>query len=127
MQIHRRDPSELGIDLAALAPFASAMGPLAIVDLETTGLPDDPAAELLELGVVLLDAGSSEVSTLDTLVRPSQPLPLLIQRLTGLTDADVADAPAAAEVAGLFGSAMNRKRGSFAKKRTLPLKNDNSL
>ena len=83
------------------------MGPLAIVDLETTGLPDDPAAELLELGVVLLDAGSSGVATLSTLVRPSQPLPLMIPRLTGLPDAAVEGAPSPSEVAASFGEVLS--------------------
>ena len=72
------------------------LGPLAVVDLETTGLPDDPDSEILEFGVVLLDPG--RVATFQSLVRPGRPLPLLIQRLTGLCDEDVADAPTLREV-----------------------------
>ena len=83
--------AELGVDLEVLAEFAAQIGPLAIVDLETTGLSDDPAAEILEFGVVLVDADN--VGTFQTLLRPSRSLPLLIQRLTGLTDADVKSAP----------------------------------
>ncbi|MEZ4219207.1 MAG: helicase C-terminal domain-containing protein [Myxococcota bacterium] len=92
-----RSAEELGIDLEALAELCAQLGPLAVVDLETTGLPDDPASEILELGVVQLDPG--RVATFQTLVRPRRPLPLLIQRLTGLTDDDVRDAPALADVA----------------------------
>jgi len=81
----------LGIDLDVLGELCAQLGPIAVVDLETTGLPDDPAAEILELGVVQLDPG--RVGTFSTLVRPARSLPLLIQRLTGLCDDDVRDAP----------------------------------
>ena len=89
-----------------LAPFASALGPLAVVDLETTGLASDSRAEILELGAVLIDPGSLTANTIGCLVRPTRSLPLPIRRLTGLTDADVASAPRIAEVAGLFGEAL---------------------
>jgi len=92
-----RDASELGIELGALRELCAQLGPLAIVDLETTGLPDDASSEILELGIVLLDPG--RVATFQSLVRPSAPLPLLIQRLTGLVDDDVRDAPRLSEVA----------------------------
>ena len=95
LSVTERDPSEVGIDLAAVAEFVGQLGPLAVVDLETTGLPEDPTAEILEFGVVLLDPG--RVATFQTLLQPAAPLPLLIQRLTGLSDADVASAPQLAE------------------------------
>jgi ATP-dependent DNA helicase DinG len=94
--VEERDAGELGIDLGALSELVSQLGPLAVVDLETTGLPDDPAAEILEFGLVLLDP--DRVATLQTLVQPTRPLPLLIQRLTGLCDDDVAEAPMLSEV-----------------------------
>jgi len=91
---------ELGVDPGALAPLAAHVGPLAVVDLETTGLADDRSAEILELGVVLLDAKGAGLATASSLLRPARPLPLPIQRLTGLLDEDVADAPRCEEVAG---------------------------
>ncbi len=97
LSIEERDPDEVGIDLSAVAEIVTQLGPLAVVDLETTGLPDDPEAEILEFGVVLLDPG--RVATFQSLLRPSRPLPLLIQRLTGLLDEDVAAAPSLREVA----------------------------
>jgi ATP-dependent DNA helicase DinG len=100
LEIVERDPRELAIELAGLEPLLAQVGPLAVVDLETTGLSDDPAAEILELGLVLIDPGSPVLRTLHALVRPSRPLPLPIQRLTGLRDADLAGAAALAEVAG---------------------------
>ena len=76
------------------------------MDLETTGLPDDPAAELIEAGAVLVDAGAAPVTTLQSLLRPSRPLPRAIQRLTGLTDADLAGAPALQEIAPTLARAL---------------------
>jgi len=47
---------------------------------------------------VLLDPGSASLRTLDGLVRPERALPLVVERLTGLTDADLASAPKLGEV-----------------------------
>jgi ATP-dependent DNA helicase DinG len=104
LSIEERDPGEIGIDLSAVEELVTQLGPLAVVDLETTGLPDDPASEILEFGVVLLDPG--RVATFQSLVRPGAPLPLLIQRLTGLCDEDVADAPLLRDVAAVVRDAL---------------------
>jgi ATP-dependent DNA helicase DinG len=101
-----RDPGELQIDLDALADFARAVGPLAVVDLETTGLSSDPSAEILEIGLVLIEAGGSALTTLESLVRPSGAVPRAVQRLTGLADADVAGAPEIAALAGPVAEAL---------------------
>jgi ATP-dependent DNA helicase DinG len=106
LELRERDPEEVGIDLAALASLAGALGPLAVVDLETTGLADDPEAEILEFGIALLDAGSPTLTTLQGLVRPSRPLPRPIERLTGLRDSDLVDAPRIAEVSGEVAAAL---------------------
>jgi len=76
------------------------------VDLETTGLSGEPGAEILEFGALLLDPGRSRVATAECLVRPGEPLPRAVQRLTGLTDRDVAEAPGIAEVAGPIAQAL---------------------
>jgi len=104
LSIEEQDPARIGIDLSAVGELVGQLGPLAVVDLETTGLPDDPAAEILEFGLVLLDPG--RVATFQSLVRPSQPLALLIQRLTGLCDADVADAPMLRTIAPVVRDAL---------------------
>jgi len=104
LSVTEREPAEVGIDLDAVAEFVGQLGPLAVVDLETTGLPEDPTSEILEFGVVLLDPG--RVATFQTLLAPAAPLPLLIQRLTGLSDADVASAPKLAEVAPFVGEVL---------------------
>jgi ATP-dependent DNA helicase DinG len=91
-------PEALGIAPGVLAAFAQQLGPLAVVDLETTGLSADEGAEILEFGALLVEPGREEVATLATLLRPKGPLPRAVARLTGLSDADLADAPALADV-----------------------------
>jgi DNA polymerase III epsilon subunit-like protein len=96
----------LGIDLAALAGFVRATGPLAVVDFETTGLSDDPDSGILEFGAVLLDPDAATFVTAETLVRPVAGIPRAVQRLTGLADADVAEAPEIADVAKPIATAL---------------------
>lgn len=99
LEVAEHAPGELGLEPAPLARLAAALGPIAVVDLETTGLAGEPVAEVLELGAVLLEPGLARVTTARSLVRPSQPLSRSIRRVTGIADADVADAPTAAELA----------------------------
>jgi Rad3-related DNA helicase/DNA polymerase III epsilon subunit-like protein len=77
-----------------------------VVDLETTGLATDPSAEMLEFGAVLIDAGADALTTLESLVRPRGRLPRAVKQLTGLSDADVADAPAVQELAKPIAAAL---------------------
>jgi ATP-dependent DNA helicase DinG len=91
--VERRDPGALSFSYEALQPWLEDVGPVAIVDLETTGLSESRSAEILEIGLLLLDAGSETVGVGQTLVRPRRPIPPLVSRLTGLVDADVAAAP----------------------------------
>jgi len=68
------------------------------LDLETTGLDFDRDA-IMEVGAVRFDPhGAAE--TFHSLVDPKRPIPYRIQRLTGITDDEVAGAPLFAEVAG---------------------------
>jgi DNA polymerase-3 subunit epsilon len=62
------------------------------LDTETTGL--DSRAEICDLAVVDHDG----TVLLDTLVRPSRPIPPEASRVHGITDEMVADAPGIAEV-----------------------------
>ena len=100
LEVQSAAPGDVGLDGPVLARLAAATGPLAVVDLETTGLAGDPDAEVLEFGALLVDPGGGGVTLARSLVRPSRPLPRVIRRLTRLGDADVADAPRAAELAG---------------------------
>jgi Rad3-related DNA helicase len=69
-------------------------GPLAIVDLETSGLADEPHSEIVEFGALLLDPGVERVRTARTLVRPERGIPSGVRRLTGLREEDLVGAPA---------------------------------
>lgn len=70
--------------------------PLVFVDLETTGgsLADH---RITEIGVV--EIGPLGVSTWTSLVNPGQAIPPFIQKLTGISDAMVRDAPTFASLA----------------------------
>jgi len=92
-RVERVDPSVIGLALDALAPWLDAMGPVAVIDLETTGLPDSRSAEILEIGILLLDPQETTVGVARTLVRPGRSIPSLVSRLTGIVDADVRAAP----------------------------------
>lgn len=90
--------SELALPLDALRAWIDSVGPIAIIDLETTGLPDSRSSEIIEIGLILLDPGEDTVGVASTLVRPSRSIPSLISRITGLFDEDVSSAPAMASI-----------------------------
>ncbi len=94
------------MELDALQPFLRETGPLAVVDLETTGLADDRGSELLEFGILLLDPGAERLTALQSLVRPRGPLPRAVQRLTGLGPDDVAGAPPIEDLAKPVAAAL---------------------
>jgi ATP-dependent DNA helicase DinG len=81
---------------------------LVAFDLETTGL--SPRSDrLLEVGAVRYDHLLRPLEQLQVIVDPQIPIPLAIQRLVGLTDADVRGAPppleAATQLAAFCGDA----------------------
>ena len=91
--IEWRAPETLGLSLDALQAWLADLGPVAVVDLETTGLPDSRNAEIIEVGMVLLDPDADRVGVASSLVRPSRSIPPLVSRLTGIFDEDVENAP----------------------------------
>lgn len=65
-------------------------------DLETTGL--SPRTDrVLEIGAVRFDAGMNRLAEMELLVDPGMPIPLAVQRLCGITDADIDGAPSPVE------------------------------
>ncbi|MCD6013891.1 MAG: polymerase subunit epsilon [Flavipsychrobacter sp.] len=70
----------------------------AIVDIETTGSYAGGNG-ITEIAIAIHD-GSKVISFYETLVNPHQPIPYFIQRLTGINDKMVANAPSFKEVAG---------------------------
>ena len=73
---------------------------LVIVDLETTGT--DPSGDAItEIGAVKV-RGGEVLGEFRTFVDPERPIPAYIASLTGITDATVAGAPAAATALTMF-------------------------
>lgn len=62
------------------------------IDLETTGT--DPSADrIIEVGAVKFDESGAILDRFQSFVNPGRPIPSLISNLTGITDADVRNAP----------------------------------
>jgi len=96
LQVERRDPASLGLTpsgLEALAPWLDVVGPVAVVKLETTGLPTSRSSEILEVGIVLLDSDESTVGVAGTLLRPRHGVPSAVSRRTGLVEQDLRARP----------------------------------
>ncbi|MFK7895487.1 MAG: helicase C-terminal domain-containing protein [Myxococcota bacterium] len=111
---------EIALPLEAMAPWVNSVGPVAIVDLETTGFPDSRSSEILEIGMILLDPGDSTVGVASTLVRPGRSIPSVISRITGIFDEDVRDAPSLASIkqdvyAALSGRLLVAHQADFEK------------
>ncbi len=70
-----------------------------VVDLETTGGAAD--SEITEVGAVKV-RGGQVIGEFQTLVRPSTPIPAMIQVLTGITNQMVATAPPPSQVLPAF-------------------------
>ncbi len=74
--------------------------PFVIVDLETTGQRADREG-ITEIGAIRIEGGR-EVGRFEQLVNPGRSIPPFVSKLTGISDAMVADAPRIAEVIGPF-------------------------
>lgn len=75
-------------------------GEFCVFDIETTGLSDQDD-RITEIGAVIWK-GDRMVDHFQSFVNPRRPIPPDIQRLTGITERDVFDAPDEAEVVGKF-------------------------
>ncbi|WP_258360528.1 helicase C-terminal domain-containing protein [Moorella sulfitireducens] len=67
-----------------------------VVDIETTGLDPDQD-QIIEIAAVRLEGGRV-TGKFHTLVNPGRPIPSYIQKLTGINDAMVGEAPPLAEI-----------------------------
>ncbi len=70
----------------------------AIVDIETTG-SHAAGNGITEIGIVIHD-GTKVLNFYESLVNPHTPIPYFIQRLTGIDNSMVANAPSFGEIAG---------------------------
>ena len=71
----------------------------AVFDCETTGT-DPERDEIVSLALVLLDPDGKKTVRFGSLIRPSRPIPEEASAIHRIRDADVADAPTFAELAG---------------------------
>ena len=71
--------------------------PIAVIDFETTGIWPGQGARATEVAIVLLEGGVV-VDRFQSLMKPGAWIPPFITQLTGITNAMVNAAPAAAEV-----------------------------
>jgi DNA polymerase-3 subunit epsilon len=69
----------------------------AIVDIETTG-GNASQGSITEIAILIFD-GNNIIDQFHTLVNPMQPIPLFIEKLTGISDRMVSKAPKFAEIA----------------------------
>ncbi|TFJ93834.1 ATP-dependent DNA helicase DinG [Lentibacillus salicampi] len=76
-----------------------------VVDLETTGHSPVNPDKIIEVGIVVIE-NNDITGEFSTFLNPNRPIPAFITNLTGITDADVYEAPAfrdkAAEITALF-------------------------
>lgn len=77
--------------------------PVAVVDLETTGLYVG-GDRIVELAVVRIEPSRHPVVAIDTLVNPRRPV--AATEIHGITDTDVAEAPTFEQIADAFASAV---------------------
>ena len=73
------------------------MSPIAVIDFETTGISPDQGARATEVAIVLLEGGRV-VDRFQSLMNAGTWVPSFITQLTGITNAMVQAAPAAASV-----------------------------
>ena len=73
------------------------MPPIAVIDFETTGMSPSQGARATEVAIVLLEGGVV-VDRFQSLMKTGAWIPPFITQLTGITNAMVNAAPAAAEV-----------------------------
>ena len=78
----------MGLQQTGLDPFDQINVAL---DLETTGLDSD-RDKIIEVGAVKFRGGES-IDTFQTFVNPGRPIPEFVQRLTGISPHQVANAP----------------------------------
>ncbi|MSO20231.1 MAG: 3'-5' exonuclease [Acidobacteria bacterium] len=77
--------------------------PIAVVDLETTGL-STAGDRIIEIAIVRVEPNKEPELVLNTLVNPNRQV--AATEIHGITDADVVDAPSFRDIAGNFLAAI---------------------
>ncbi len=94
--------------LESLSSLIASIGPLAIVGIVASGLPESRSSELLEIGVLGIDGPRDrDAWSLASLLRPRGPVPSLVRQRTGLDESEFAAAPDPARVAPQIAAALH--------------------
>ena len=80
----------------------------AVVDVETTGRANEGTDRMIEVAAVIVRDGKIAESY-SSLVNPGRPVPPVIARLTGITNAMVSTAPPFADIAPTFASHLRNR------------------
>lgn len=88
---------QAGVIIVLMSSHIPYSKPVVIVDVETTG-GNATDNRLIEIGIIRVENGK-EVSRYQSLINPRQSVPLFVQRLTGISDADLVTAPSFDEIA----------------------------
>ena len=91
---------------AKVKTFALVEDEYVIVDTETTGL-ELKTCELIEIAAARV-RGVEVVERFHTFIKPSVSIPQFIEDLTGISDADVADAPSSEDALSQFRAFVNK-------------------
>lgn len=81
-----------------------------VFDTETTGLNDDRKDRVVEIAAVEIIDGKRTGNTFRSLVNPQRLIPVEVQRIHGISDADVVNAPLFRVVWGQFLEFVNGSR-----------------
>lgn len=89
-------------DMSRIMPFKRPedLSDYVVIDLETTGI-DPETCKIIQLAAVRF-VGHVEIDSYATYVNPECTIPLEVSRLTGITDAMVADAPSIGDLIDSF-------------------------
>lgn len=72
-----------------------------VIDIETTGI-DPASSEIIEIASVDMVRGGGITNAMDTLVRPTKPIPPAASAIHHIVDEDVKDAPSFSDVIARF-------------------------
>lgn len=87
-----------------IAMLAHHMGrPVAIMDTETTGLPNQGVCAVVEFGCLVIKPDGTH-ATIETLINPGIPIPPQATRIHGIRDEDVINAPILTQIAPVIQS-----------------------
>jgi len=73
-----------------------------VVDIETTGLPDNPDAEIIEFGAYDLSGDCPDFQQIHFLIKPERPIPPEMSAIHHIINKDVENASSLSECSEMF-------------------------